>query len=63
MQVLTIQEASYHWGKAMNTIRLARDNGRIFARKAPRVWLITVDSLIECWGNPIIPLDSWELNK
>lgn len=62
-EVVTIAEASRHWRKAMNTIRLARDDGRIDARRAPRVWLISVSSLIALWGDPVVPLGEWELNK
>lgn len=62
-EVVSIAEASRHWRKAANTIRLARDDGRICARKTPREWLITVESLRALWGEPKIPLGDWNLNK
>lgn len=60
---VTINEASYHWGKHKTTIYGAIDRGAILARTGKFGWIILVQSLIEFWGQPKIPLeDTYELN-
>ena len=56
LNVVTVGEAARHWKKHANTIRRARDTGKLEARRASTGWLIGVASLIALWGTPPNPL-------
>lgn len=61
--IVTINEASHHWGKHRQTIYGAIDRGYILARAGKNGWLIEVESLINYWGEPKIPLKTtYDLN-
>lgn len=61
--IVTINEASYHWGKHRRTIYFAIDRGDILARSSKHGWMIEVKSLIAYWGEPKIPFENvYELN-
>lgn len=60
ISVVTITEAARLWNKHYTSVRRARDSKRnpLVFRYADRSCLITVESLIQRWGQPQIPLTS-----
>lgn len=59
LRVVTLSEAARHWQKHANTVRRARDMGRLEARRTPTGWLIGVASLRALWGDPRVPLPAF----
>lgn len=58
-QVVTIQEAAMMYLRSEDTIRYHLDAGNLQYRKTPRIYLITLDSLINLYGIPLKTPDSW----
>lgn len=57
MAVETIQTAAGRWHKSEDTVRRAIDRGKLTVRKLPRVTLITYESLVTLWGDPVEAAD------
>lgn len=51
-KVITLAEACRRWQKTRPAISYAIDVGNIAAYQCGRIWLVSVDSLRERWGEP-----------
>lgn len=56
-RVITSHEAAYMFGKSRTAIHSAVIMGRVAARRAGHVWLISRDSAVRLWGIPRRPLE------
>jgi hypothetical protein len=56
--VVTLPEAAIMYQKSKPEVHRAIDSERIVARKSfsGGAWLITLHSLKQCWGEPIVPV-------
>jgi hypothetical protein len=54
--VVTLPEACARWRKHRKTVELAIDKDQLVWRQAGRTYLITVESLVARWGQPIMPV-------
>lgn len=63
-QVVTVPEAAHMWQRHPLTIRRALDaqRRRLVGRKSGGVWLITVDSLLRRWGDPVLPFPESDMS-
>ena len=52
-RVITLAEACRRWQKKRSVVSYAIDAGNIAAYQCGRIWLVSVDSLRERWGDPL----------
>lgn len=52
-EVLTINEVANGWHKHYKTVQMAVNQGRLCARQAGQMYLISFQSVVRLWGEPL----------
>lgn len=55
--IASLQEVAICWGKHPQTVRQAIRSDRLVARQLGHEWVISIDSVIALWGEPVKEVD------